>query len=166
MELAECKKEIATLKDRISEVETEKEKLQTSVRGYTETIAQQSGEISQLRGTLEGLKSKEIWFNRIQKSMIELQHKREKEEGSLSKTAKALRERDVQMKNWQTANSGISDTMEAGVVEMDVLNSLFRRHAITKNCEADLVDVDLINNQSYYSRMKKLSILALKDTQP
>ena len=97
--------------------------------------------------------------------MIELQHKREKEEGSLSKTAKALRERDVQMRNWQTANSGISDTMEAGVVEMDVLNSLFRRHAITKNCEADMVDVDLINNQSYYSRMKNLSIFALKDTQ-
>ena len=71
----------------------------------------------------------------------------------------------MQMRNWQTANSGISDTMEAGVDEMDVLNSLFRRHAITKNCEADLVDVDFINNQSYYSRMKKVSILALKDTQ-
>ena len=55
--------------------------------------------------------------------MIELQHKREKEEGSLSKTAKALRKRDVQMRNWQTANSGISDTMEAGVVEMGVLYS-------------------------------------------
>ena len=62
LELAECKKENATLKDRISEVETEKEKLQTPVRGYTETITQQSGEISQLRGTLEGLKNKEIGF--------------------------------------------------------------------------------------------------------
>ena len=95
---------------------------------------------------------------------MELQHKGEKEEGSLSKTAMVLRERDVQMRNRQTANSGISDTVGAGVVEMDVLNSLYRRHAITKNCEADLVDIDLINNQSYYSRMKKLSILALKDT--
>ena len=93
---------------------------------------------------------------------MELPHKREKEEGSLSKTAKALRERDVQMRNWQTAISGYSDTVEAGAIEMDVLRSLFRRHAITKNCEADLVAIDLINNTSYHSRMKELSIMALK----
>ena len=97
--------------------------------------------------------------------MIELQHIGIKEECSLSKAAKDLRERDAQIRSRQTANSSIKDTMEGGADGMDVPRSLFRRHTLFKNCEPDLVDIDLVNEQSVYSWVKKLSILALKDLQ-
>ena len=38
LELAECKTENATLKDKISALETERENIQTFVTGNTETI--------------------------------------------------------------------------------------------------------------------------------
>ena len=55
LELAECKKENATLKDKISALETERGNKQTSVTGYTETIDQKTEEIPTLRQKLEGL---------------------------------------------------------------------------------------------------------------
>ena len=78
---------------------------------------------------------------------MELQHIGEKEQCSLSKAAKALREKDAQMKSRQTPNSSIKETVEGGADGMDVLRSLFRRHALFKNFEADLADIDLVNEK-------------------
>ena len=54
LELAECKKEIETLKDRIIKSETERKSMEVSVRLYTEVINQQKEEISRLRENLRG----------------------------------------------------------------------------------------------------------------
>ena len=49
LELAECKKEIETLKDNITESENERKSMEESVRVYIEVINQQKEEISRLR---------------------------------------------------------------------------------------------------------------------
>ena len=53
LELAECKKEIETLKDNITKSETERKSVEESVRVYIEVINQQKEEISQLRENLQ-----------------------------------------------------------------------------------------------------------------
>ena len=53
MELAECKKEIESLKDNITKSETEGKSVEESVREYIDVINQQKEEISQLRETLQ-----------------------------------------------------------------------------------------------------------------
>ena len=53
LELAECKKEIETLKDNITKSETERKSVEESVRVNIEVINQQKEEISQLRENLQ-----------------------------------------------------------------------------------------------------------------
>ena len=53
MKLAECQKEIETLKDNITKSETERKSVEESVRVYIEVINQQKEEISQLRENLQ-----------------------------------------------------------------------------------------------------------------
>ena len=63
LELAECKKEIEPLKDRITKSETERISLEESVRVYIEVINQQKEEISQLRENLRGSERHNVGIN-------------------------------------------------------------------------------------------------------
>ena len=67
LELAECKKETETLKEKISKLEREREGIQQSVRGYIEIIGQQTEELSQLKGKLESWERRKNDFSRSQR---------------------------------------------------------------------------------------------------
>ena len=101
-------------------------------------------------------------IDKMQNSLLENQHiGKNKMEYSIQNCTKALRDDEVQARNWRSHNN-FMDTGEDGI---GVLRKLFQRKVIIQNYRPAIPDIDSNNEQSVYTLLKMLSISTLKDAQ-